>query len=234
MVEKDKINVKDRNIVVPGQVLAEGMENLPSGKAKRAGNKIIATTVGLVNLKGHVIKVIALSGKYNPKRNDTVVSEIIDVGKYGWRVNLNCGYDAEINVRDTNASLGKNLSNVYDVGDYVLASVTEITDNRYIKLSTKFRPNGLLRGGTVIEVSPSKIPRIIGKEGSMIHMLKDESGCNIFVGQNGLVWVNGTPENMALAIKAIKKIESDSHIKGLTEEIQKMFKTGKKSKGGKK
>lgn len=229
---KDKLNVKDRDIAVPGQILAEGMDYLPSGKAVRTDNGVVATTIGLVSVKGRVLKVIPLSGRYSPRRDDTVVGIVTEIGKYGWRVNINAPYDSEINVRDASSSFtnSNNLSRIYRPDDFVLASITEITDKKYIKLSTKFRPNGLLRGGVVIEVSPSKIPRIIGREGSMIRTLKDEGHCDIFVGQNGWVWIKGDAGNVALVSKAIRKIESDSHTKGLTEEVKKILKGAKKSK----
>ncbi len=229
---KEKLQVKDKEIAVPGQVLAEGMDYLPSGKAVREDGKIVSTTVGLVNVRGRVLKVIPLSGRYVPRRNDSVVGTVTDVGKYGWRVDINAPYDSEINMRDAGAptfGLRGDLSKIYGVGDFVLAGITEIADNRFIKLSTRTRPHRKLRGGIIIEVSPSKIPRIIGREGSMIKILKDGSDCEIFVGQNGLVWIKGEPNNMALASKAIRRISSNSHADGLTEEIKNMF-GGKKKK----
>ncbi len=103
-------------------------------------------------------------------------------------------------------------------------------ERRYIRLSVKNRPYRKLHEGIVIEVSPTKIPRIIGKQGSMIKMLKENSGCDILVGQNGWVWIkNDDPTKQMLMVNAIKKIESDSHTTGLTDKIKKML----NSKGGK-
>jgi len=233
--ESGKLNVKDRDIVIPGQILAEGMDYLPSGKAVREDSKIISTTVGLINVRGRVLKVIPLSGRYSPSRNDTVVGRIEEIGKYGWRVDINAPYGTDLNMRDVGTSTFSargDLSKIFSVGDYVLAGITEITDRKFIKLSTSMRPHRKLIGGILIKVSPSKIPRIIGREGSMIKLLKEESGCEIFVGQNGLVWVNGEPEKIALVSKAMKKISSDSHTKGLTEVIKKIF--GEKKRNGSK
>jgi exosome complex component RRP4 len=65
------------------------------------------------------------------------------------------------------------------------------------------------------------VPRLIGKEGSMINIIKEKTGTIIRVGQNGVVWISG--ENVDKAIKAIKTIEEKSHIIGLTDEITKLL-----------
>jgi len=78
-----------------------------------------------------------------------------------------------------------------------------------------------LKGGVTIRITPSKVPRLIGKEGSMINTIKEKTGTVIRVGQNGVVWISG--EKVDKAIKAIKMIEEKSHIIGLTEEISKLL-----------
>jgi len=54
----------------------------------------------------------------------------------------------------------------------------------------------------------------------MVSMIKNATGCNILVGQNGLVWINGSPENEIIVVKTIKKIEQEAHIGGLTDRIK--------------
>jgi exosome complex component RRP4 len=74
-------------------------------------------------------------------------------------------------------------------------------------------------------VSPAKIPRVIGRKGSMIGMLKRETSCNITVGQNGLVYVSGrNREDERIAVLAIKKIEEEAHTSGLTDRVTDMVK----------
>jgi exosome complex component RRP4 len=65
------------------------------------------------------------------------------------------------------------------------------------------------------------VPRIIGKAGSMVEMIKDITKTQIVVGQNGLVWVKG--DNEDLAIEAVTEIERKSHIQGLTDQIKAML-----------
>ncbi len=72
----EKLLVKDRDIVVPGDLLAEGMNYIPGGKAYREDKNIFTSTVGLVSLRGRVIKVIPLSGRYMPKKVKEVIAYV--------------------------------------------------------------------------------------------------------------------------------------------------------------
>ncbi|NIR86158.1 RNA-binding protein, partial [Candidatus Bathyarchaeota archaeon] len=84
--------------------------------------------------------------------------------------------------------------------------------------------------GLVVEITPTKIPRVIGRKGSMINMLKRETECRITVGQNGLILINGkTLEDEQIAAMAIRKIEKEAHTSGLTDRVTEMV---RKEKGG--
>ncbi len=66
----------------------------------------------------------------------------------------------------------------------------------------------------------------------MISMIKNATDCRMVVGQNGLVWIDGEPEKEIIAVKAIRKIEAESHVSGLTERIKVFLEkeTGEKIK----
>jgi exosome complex component RRP4 len=77
-------------------------------------------------------------------------------------------------------------------------------------------------------VVPTKIPRVIGRKGSMISMIKQETNCQIVLGLNGVILVTGkTPEDEELAITVIRKIEQESHTSGLTDRITQLLKENK-------
>lgn len=235
----EKLHIGDKDIVIPGDLLAEGMSYLPSGRAYREDQKLFASSVGLVSIKGKVIKVIPLSGAYMPKAGDSVIGRINEVHNRGWSVDIGCPYGADLNVGDATMryidSNRTDLTEIYDIGDYVLAGIRNISPSKYVRLSTRDRQFFKLSDGNIIKVSPTKIPRIIGKAGSMISMIKNHTGCKIFVGQNGLVWIEGKDENVAAVARIIKMIEKESHISGLTEKVQKILdKEVKKEKTAKK
>lgn len=231
----EKLFVENKEIVTPGELLADGMSYLPSGRAFREGEKIFASSIGLVNIKGKVLKVIPLSGAYMPKVGDTVIGKVLDVGSRGWSVDISCPYNADLMVGDaTTRYIDLNrtdLGDIYEAGSYILAGIRMISPTKFIKLSTRDQQYFKLHGGNIIHVSPTKIPRIIGKAGSMVAMLKQETGCRIFIGQNGLVWIEGKEDMIALVARIIKMIERDSHTSGLTDKVSAILK--KEAKGGK-
>ena len=77
----------------------------------------------------------------------------------------------------------------------------------------------------MIEVSPAKVPRIIGKNGSMLKVLMDGSGSNLIVGRNGWVWAKGG--NVQLFIEAVELIERESHLSNLTNRVAAFLKEKK-------
>jgi len=125
---------------------------------------------------------------------------------------------------------GTDLTQFFDVDDYIVAKIINVTSQKLIDLTMRGPGLRKLVGGRVIEVNTNKVPRIIGKQGSMIHMIKEATGCKIIVGQNGLLWILGEPKNELIAIEAIRKIEQESHLSGLTEKIKEFLEksTGKK------
>jgi len=62
----------------------------------------------------------------------------------------------------------------------------------------------------------------------MVKLIKEKTGCNITVGQNGVIWIKGNKIKDELkAKKAILFIAEKSFIDGLTEEVNKLFDGGK-------
>ena len=79
---------------------------------------------------------------------------------------------------------------------------------------------GKFKGGIIVDIAPTKVPRLIGKKGSMINMIKDKTNCKIVVGQNGLVWVKGDEDMEQLTKNIIHLIEAEAHTSGLTNKIK--------------
>ena len=222
-----KINVKDKDIVVPGEELAEGMDYLPAAGTYRDGDKIIASQVGMVNINGRLVKLTPLSGKYIPKAGDTVIGRVTNMSFSSWFIDVGYAYEGVMSLKDATSEYidrGADLSRYYDFGDYVICKVLKVNRSMAIDLSMKGPGLRKIKGGKIIHITPSKVPRVIGKQGSMINMIKEKTGCRISVGQNGLVWIQGDdPKKEMIATKAIDEIEKKSHTNGLTDEITKFL-----------
>lgn len=219
--------VQDKGIVIPGEVIATGMDFLPAGGVFREQDRIIAMQLGIVSVSGRLIKLIPLSGRYVPKRGDTVIGKVVDIGFSGWRIEIGWAFEANLSMKDASSEFIEkkaDLTQYYDYGDVVAAQITHVSGSKIIDLTMRGPGLRKLKGGKIIEVSSSKVPRIIGKQGSMIQLIKEKTGCKIIVGQNGRVWISGlTPESEMLATEAIYLIEQNSHHEGLTDKIKEFL-----------
>jgi len=228
-----KVNVQDKDIVVPGEILAVGMDSFPGTGSYREGDNIIASRLGLVQLDGRTIKLIPLSGRYIPKNYDAIISKVVDVNISGWRLDTNSPYSAMLSMKEATSQFiprGADLTKFYDIGDYISCKVINVTSQKLVDVTMKGMGLRKLQGGRVIEVASNKVPRIVGKQGSMVSMIKDATKCNIMAGQNGLIWISGTPEGELLAVEAIRKIEEESHLSGLTDKIKEFLEKNGKAK----
>jgi len=219
----DKLIIKDREIAVPGEVLAEGIGYVPSKGIMRENNQLIAEKLGMISVEGKVIKLVPLSGAYVPKVNDRIVARVIDILMSGWRLETRSPYSAVLSMKDATSDYiqkGADLTRYFALGDYVVTKITNVTSQKLVDVTMRGPGLRKLVGGRIVEVNSHKVPRIIGKEGSMVTMLKQATGCTIIVGQNGWVWINGEPEKEILAEKVLKKIEAEAHLPGLTDRIK--------------
>lgn len=220
-----EIKVENKERVIPGEILAIGMDYLPSYGTYRNGDEIIANKVGIVSIEGTVIKLIPVCGRYEPRRNDVVIGKVIDVLLHGWRVDFGCAYSGVLPVKDASneyIAKGANLTKYFDIGDNVVVKIVNVTSQKLIDVSTRGFGLKKLNGGRFINVNAYKVPRIIGKNGSMVTMIKKATGANVVVGQNGIIWLNSEdPQMELLAIDAIRRIEAEAHISGLTDKIKK-------------
>lgn len=216
------ILVKDKDLVVPGEVLAE--DDFHAGRGTfREENKICSSVVGLVSVRNKKISVIPLQSKYIPKRGDVVIGEINDIRFSMWGLDINSPYSGLLPASEVFGKEKRELEKVFDVGDVLFLRVIDVDEVKKVKLGLKGRGLGKFKGGILIYITPTKVPRLIGKKGSMINMIKDKTRCDIVVGQNGVVWVKGKPEMERIAEKVIKMIEEQAHTSGLTDRVRDLL-----------
>ncbi|RLE44653.1 RNA-binding protein [Candidatus Woesearchaeota archaeon] len=200
--------VKDKSIVVPGEVVAEGRDFILGPGVRREGNQIVASRVGLIHFEGKFIRLIALSGRYIPRKDDVIIGRIKEILINGWLVDTESAYPAMLNLRDAvteYVAKGSDLTRFFDFNDYIVCKIINVTPQMFVDVTTKGPGLKKLVGGRIIKVNPNKVSRIIGKKGSMLNMIKQATGCNIIVGQNGVIWIKSTDPKMELvAVNANK------------------------------
>jgi exosome complex component RRP4 len=225
------IFLERRQLVTPGDLIAEG-EYLAGENTYMDKNRIYASRVGIVEYETKKVDVVALKAFYVPRMGDIVIGTITEVGFSGWTVDINSPYPALLRASDVLSRPFKpqkdDLPQVLDAGDLVVAKIVSYDRTHDPQLTVAEPGLGKITRGQIVKVTPTKIPRIIGRKGSMISIIKQETGCNIILGVNGVVLITGkTPEDEQLAMKAILKIEEESHTTGLTDRITQMLKEEK-------
>ena len=213
------IYVNEKDLVVPGELLAED-DYYPGRGTFEDDGKICSKLLGLVSLRNKKISVIPLKSKYLPKKGDVVIGKIDDVRFSMWGVDINSPYSGILPASEVFGREKKELSRVFDIGDVLFLRIVDVDEVKKVKLGLKGRGMGKFKGGVIVDIAPTKVPRLIGKKGSMINMIKDKTGCKIVVGQNGLVWVKGNEDMEQIVKNIIKLIEREAHTSGLTDRIK--------------
>ncbi|MDO5824656.1 exosome complex RNA-binding protein Rrp4 [Methanobrevibacter sp.] len=213
------IYVENKDLVIPGQILADDEFYSGRGTFKENG-KVCSSLMGLVSLRNKKIRVIPLKSKYVPKKGDVVIGKIDDVRFSMWNVDINSPYSGILPAFEVFGREKKELNKVYDIGDVLFLRVVDVDEIKKAKLGLKGRGMGKFKGGIIVDIAPTKVPRLIGKKGSMINMIKDKTHCKIVVGQNGLVWVKGDKDMEQLTKSIIHLIEAEAHTSGLTNKIK--------------
>jgi exosome complex component RRP4 len=104
-----------------------------------------------------------------------------------------------------------------------MCHVLSVDEIKRVQLTMQEREARRLTGGMVMEISPTKVPRVIGKQGSMISLIKELTGCQIYVGQNGRIWLDGSDRDTAIAARAIRLVEERAQAFGLTEAVHELI-----------
>jgi exosome complex component RRP4 len=216
----------DRKVVVPGDLLSEDAKKSGEGTFVRDG-RVYSLLYGLANYRDK-INVIPLAGKYVPASGDNVIGIVKDITFSNWIVDINSPYDGLLHISEYPKRVeADEMSKYLRIGSSIMTRVKDVDPTMKVELTLNDRKLGPIKTGRVIEISHTRVPRLIGKGGSMISMLKKELSCNIFVGQNGRIWISGGAEDMDLALRTILLIEKEAHTNGLTDRIVDFLKKEK-------
>lgn len=212
-----------RELVLPGDVLDAGTLKPGEGTYVQDG-KIFAAMLGIKSVKSNFVNVIPLGGRYIPVPGDLIIGKVIDIGPSNWLVDIKSPYPAPLHVNEVpwRVEFG-DTARYLGVGDTLLAKVLSVDETKRVQVTMKEQGLRKLQGGQIVEIAHSKVPRVIGKNGSMIQMIKNHTNCRIFIGQNGRIWMDGNMEDMVHAMRAIKMIDEGAQTLKLTERVKEFL-----------
>ena len=216
-----------RKYVIPGDTVTTGPYR-PEQNVILDENKIISTTIGISEIYDDSVRVIPLTGKYIPKINDLVIGKVISHTSLSWELDINSCYVGflpaqDVFGRDFSAHADE-LTSKLKSGDLVAARIANFDRTRDPLVTISDRDLGKIDSGDLVEISPSKVPRLIGKRGTMIQAIEMATNAAITIGQNGWVVVScETPEGLLKAKKAIQMVDEKAHVANLTDQVKEML-----------
>ncbi|MHA1849421.1 MAG: exosome complex RNA-binding protein Rrp4 [Promethearchaeota archaeon] len=237
--------MKNREIVVPGEIVAQRDDDNIAGYGTFVDDNknIISLFVGFLQKRGKYLNIVPFKGRYIPRIGDKVIGKIVDKNVVLYKLDINCPYIAILRASEDadpeemrdfghskrfpqkRRSKSRRMeTNQYNIGDLIIAKVLKFDRTTEPSLTTVGPDLGIIKGGFITEIAVPKIPRLIGKNGSMIKLLNNLTSCKIFVAQNGIVWIKGKrPKNERVVMKAVHMIESEAHTFGLTDRVKEFI-----------
>jgi exosome complex component RRP4 len=194
----------EKRIVIPGELVTEERRRLGDHVFLKEG-KVYSDVLGIAESDEQTASVVPLHGKYMPRSGDLIVGIISGDVYSGYIVDINSFYNAFISKKE--------LRDPLKVGTVVSAKIEEVNEVNDVQLSNI----RVFYGGEILTVAPVKVPRMIGKNGSMLEVLKKGTSCNLLIGRNGRIWIKGG--NYDLLVEAISKIEREAHLANLTNKV---------------
>ena len=194
------------------------------------GKRIISTAIGLTDVSDDSVRVISLTGVYMPKVDDLVIGTIQYIFGNSWFADINSCYQGMLLGQDvfgrgsypTTSEMKVRL----DKGDIIYARIANSDRQREPLISIADQNLGKIDSGELVKISPTKIPRLIGKQGSMIQTIEGSTNATITVGQNGLIVVScDETHGLLKALAAIRMVDEQAHIVDLTDKVKKMLET---------
>jgi len=213
----------ERKQVIPGDVIARGNHRFGDYVEKR-GDEYIALRVGLAEVGRDGIRLNPMTGSYLPRAEDQVVGKVIDLNGFGWVVDINSCFDGFLPAsfvfgRDFSPAT-HDLSSKFKVGDIIGCRIESFERARDPQLSIRGEGYGKIESGEIVKMSPTKVARLIGRRGAMINLVSERTTCDVQVGQNGVVVVNGPPEGILKVKECIKMIEEATASSDLMAQVE--------------
>jgi exosome complex component RRP4 len=107
------------------------------------------------------------------------------------------------------------------IGDLITARIIVFDRTRDPMLTIQDKDLGKIPRGEFLKISATRVPRLIGKRGSMIQTIEQATQTRVLIGQNGIVVVTGrNPEGINLAVRAIRMVEEEAHTSNLTQRVK--------------
>ena len=211
-----------RKLVLPGDLMET--KSKPGKGIFRKDGRVHASVVGHSSDKSGYINVNGIKGRYNPKTGDKIVAVCAETGPSIWRMDIGASFNSTLHHSESGWKVPfGDTARFLSIGDAVWAEIFMVDAAGSHQISLKKDDCRKLYSGTIVKINPTNVPRVIGKQGSMITTIREKTQTRIQIGQNGCIWIDGKGDDISLAQKAIEMINEEATSKGLTKKIEKLL-----------
>ena len=221
---EDPLSAPQRELVLPGDRLAPADSQRPGKGVYKEAEALWASQIGFRSDRKQFVNVVPFNGVYQPQVQDNLIATVIGTGPSNWLMELGASHPATMHVTESpwRVDFG-DTARFLSIGDSVYCSVFMVDETGHLQVTMKGQGYRKLYGGTLVQVSPYSVPRIIGRNGSMVNLLKEATRTRVLVGQNGVVWVDGQLEHIIILQKALRLIQEEAFTQGLTERMRTLL-----------
>ena len=211
-----------RKLVLPGDLMET--KSKPGRGIFRKDGRIHASVVGHSSDKSGYINVNGIKGRYNPKTGDKIVAVCAETGPSIWRMDIGASFNSTLHHSESGWKVPfGDTARFLSIGDAIWAEIFMVDAAGSHQISLKKDDCRKLYSGTIVKINPTNVPRVIGKQGSMITTIREKTQTRIQIGQNGCIWIDGKGDDISLAQEAVEMINEEATSKGLTKKIEKLL-----------
>ncbi len=179
-------------LVAPGDDLGDSGE-LEAGHGVLAiDGRLRALKQGRMSNRDGTVSVEPRRTAYVPRPSDLVIGYIEGCTSNIWFIDIGAPFNAilPMSLGPSKAEFG-GIRKVLDIGDAILCRVQEVEENHSSVVTMKGMGLRAIRAGSVEDIDPHLLGRLIGRGGNNLRQLKEDTECRVVAGDNGRVWLDG-------------------------------------------
>jgi exosome complex component RRP4 len=197
-----------KDIVIPGEKVSDSPLKI-SGGAYRKDGSVYAKYLGILYKNEVGVSVVPLNGSYVPRVGDVIIGIVTGESLYDYNLDMNYYNHGRLNKRDS--------PGILKINDVLLLRVAEVNEIKQVTIECIRK----LEAGTLFNVNPRKIARIVGKNRSMLSAIEKHTGSKLIVGSNGFIF--GAEGNLDVVKETLEKIQQYSHVDELTKKMEEIL-----------
>ena len=179
-------------LVYPGERLGADEGSAIGHGIRSIDGNLVAMRMGILQTHGKVLSVNPLNSRYVPRAGDLIIGFVEGMTNNIWFIDIGAPFNAilPMSLGPSKAEFG-GIRKVLDIGDAILCRVQEVEENHSSVVTMKGMGLRAIRTGSVEDIDPHLLGRLIGRGGNNLRQLKEDTECRVIAGDNGRIWLDG-------------------------------------------